>query len=165
MDMVERPDFVHRWSQRQLDAAIQRAIAMANAGVDAFYIGETFGQLMSPQLFADLVDVTFDMGRVFHEKLTDAEDFQPLHVPQCNIVAFRHIPDELRDAPPERLGKFQLDLRREIIQSGEFYIVPTKQNGIGALRTVIIKPLTTPEHLNALMKTLREKGRKLLAAQ
>ena len=118
--------------------------------------------LFGEQLFADLVDVTFDMGRVFYEKLTEAEDFQPLHVPQCNIVAFRHIPDELRDAPAERLGAFQLDLRREIIQSGEFYIVPTKQDGIGALRTVIINPLTTPAHLDLLIDTLREKGRTLL---
>ncbi|MEE8450323.1 MAG: pyridoxal-dependent decarboxylase [Thermoguttaceae bacterium] len=118
--------------------------------------------LFGEQLFADMVDVTFDMGRVFHEKLAEAEDFEPLHVPQCNIVVFRHIPDELRGAPPERLGEFQLELRRAIIQSGEFYIVPTQRDGIGALRTVIINPLTTPEHLDVLMETLREKGRMLL---
>jgi len=120
--------------------------------------------LFGEQLFADMVDVTFDMGRIFYEKLGEAEDFQPLHVPQCNIVMFRHIPDPLRDAPPERLGAFQLDLRREIIQSGEFYIVPSRRDGIGALRTVIINPLTTPEHLDRLMETLREKGQRLLAS-
>lgn len=59
-------------------------------------------------------------------------------------------------------GAFQLELRREIVRSGEFYIVPTQRDGIGALRTVIINPLTTPEHLDTLMETLREKGRRLL---
>ena len=118
--------------------------------------------LFGGQLFADMVDVTFEMGRVFHEKLTAAEDFQPLHVPQCNIVAFRHVPEPLRDASQQRLGAFQLELRRAIIQSGEFYLVPSKRDGIGALRVVIINPLTTPEHLDLLLETLREKGRLIL---
>ncbi len=118
--------------------------------------------LFGRQLFADMVDVTFDLGRQFYEKLAEAPDFEPLHEPQCNIVAFRHIPDELRDAPDERLGKFQLDLRREIIESGEFYIVPTTANGVGALRVTVINPLTTADHLDSLLATLREKGRALL---
>lgn len=54
MDMVERPEIVKAWTARQLEASIQRAIAMARLGVDAFYIGETFGQFMSPEQFSDL---------------------------------------------------------------------------------------------------------------
>lgn len=118
--------------------------------------------LFGKSLFADLVDLTFDMGRVFYEKLAEAPDFEPVHEPQCNIVAFRHIPSELREAPAERIGRFQLDLRREVIQSGEFYIVPTMANGAGALRVTIINPLTTPDHLDHLLATLRETGRRLL---
>ena len=123
--------------------------------------GESWS-LFGPQLFADMVDVTFDLGRRFYEKLTDASDFEPLHEPECNIVAFRHVPESLRAAPADRLGKFQLDLRREIIESGEFYIVPTKKDGVGALRVAIINPLTTLDHLDLLMDTLREKGQSLL---
>ena len=117
-----------------------------------------FGQ----QLFADMVDVTFELGGVLHEKLTRADDFHPLHEPQCNIVAFRHIPPQLRDATAETLGDFQLDLRREVVRSGKFYIVPTKRDGIGALRTTIINPLTTPQHLDQLLDTLRQEGQRLL---
>ena len=119
-----------------------------------------FGQ----RLFADLVDVTFDMGRLLYEKLAAAADFEPLHEPQCNIVAFRHVPDALRDAPSDRLGAFQLDLRREIIRSGEFYIVPTEKEGVGALRVTVINPLTTPDDLDRLMDALREQGRRLLSS-
>ncbi|MGH7202251.1 MAG: pyridoxal phosphate-dependent decarboxylase family protein, partial [Planctomycetaceae bacterium] len=117
--------------------------------------------LFGRQLFADMVDVTFDMGRVFHEKLRAAPDFEPLHEPECNIVVFRHIPEALRDAPPDRLGQFQLDVRREVIRSGEFYLVPTKNDGVAALRVTIINPLTTPEHLDGLMEALRRHGSRL----
>jgi L-2,4-diaminobutyrate decarboxylase len=118
--------------------------------------------LFGRQLFADMVDVTFALGRSFYERLSEEEDFVPLHEPQCNIVAFRHIPPELHDASGERMGAFQLELRRRLIESGEFYIVPTKHEGVGALRVTIINPLTTPAHLDRLMDALRHQGRELL---
>ena len=121
--------------------------------------------LFGRQLFADMVDVTFAMGHTFYEKLLAADDFVPLHEPQCNIVVFRHIPAALREAPAEEVGAFQLELRRRLIESGEFYIVPFKGDGIGALRVTIINPLTTPAHLDDLMDALRRHGRELLADQ
>jgi L-2,4-diaminobutyrate decarboxylase len=117
--------------------------------------------LFGPQLFADLVDITFSMGRLFYEKLSSAPDFVPLHDPQCNIVVFRHIPEALRRAPSDVLGRFQFELRRRIIESGQFYIVSTKLDGVGALRVTIINPLTMPEHLDLLLDTLRQAGRQL----
>ncbi len=117
--------------------------------------------LFGPQLFADMVDVTFDLGRTLYEKLSAAEDFVPLHEPECNIVAFRHVPEALRNAPPEVLGRFQFELRRRVIESGEFYIVSAKIDDVGAIRVTIINPLTTPEHLDQLLETLRTVGRKL----
>ncbi len=118
--------------------------------------------MFGPQLFADMVDITFDLGQTFYRKLLAAPDFQPLHEPQCNIVVFRHVPDALRDASPERLGRFQLQLRRRLIESGEFYIVSTSLDGIGALRVTIINPLTREEHLDRLLDALRENGKALL---
>jgi L-2,4-diaminobutyrate decarboxylase len=117
--------------------------------------------MFGPQLFADLVDVTFSMGRVFYDKLSAAADFVPLHEPQCNIVAFRHLPAALRDAPPERLDRLQLEIRRRIIESGEFHIVSTRLDGVGALRVTIINPLTRPEHLDRLMDAIREAGQQI----
>ena len=43
------------------------------------------------------------------------------------------------------LGRFQLDLRRQVIESGRFYIVSTQIDGVGALRVTIINPLTTAD--------------------
>jgi len=118
--------------------------------------------MFGPQIFADMVDVTFDMGQTLYEKLCAAPDFEPIHEPECNIVVFRHVPDSLRDASLERLGQFQLDLRRRLIESGEFYIVSTNIEGVGALRVTIINPLTTPDHLDRMLEALREKGTEVL---
>ncbi|MHB8863849.1 MAG: pyridoxal phosphate-dependent decarboxylase family protein [Pirellulaceae bacterium] len=133
----------------------KRAAAFGLWGVWAM-----FGQ----QLFTDLVDVTFELGQIFYEKLRAASDFEPVHEPQCNIVVFRYMPHELLDASPEQWGRFQLELRRRVIESGDFYIVSTKIDGVGAMRTTIINPLTTPEHLDQLLDTIRRHGRELLAA-
>jgi len=114
------------------------------------------------QLFADLIDVTFDMGRTFYELLSDAPDFVPLHEPQCNIQVFRYVPDALRDAPLDRLGQFQLELRRRVIESGEFYLVPSMADGAGALRVTIINPLTTEDDLRGLLECLRDFGDNLV---
>lgn len=117
--------------------------------------------MFGPGLFGDMVDVTFDLGRRFFEMLEDADDFEPLHDPQCNIVVFRHIPERLRDATPEELGRFQLELRRSVIKSGRFYLVPTSKDGSGALRVTLINPLTTENELRELLAVLRETGRSL----
>ncbi len=118
--------------------------------------------LFGAQLFADLVDVTFDLGRQLHEILVETDDFQPLHEPQCNIVAFRYVPRELRNAPPERIDAFQLRLRRAVIESGEFYLVQTRLDGRSVLRTTLINPLTTPDDLRELLGSLRRFGRRML---
>lgn len=115
--------------------------------------------LFGPQLFADLVDVTFALGKTFYEKLQAAPDFVPLHEPQCNIVVFRYVPERLRDAPADVLGRFQMDLRRAVIESGRFYIVSTQIDGVGALRVTIINPLTTPADLDDLLETIRQAAR------
>ena len=127
----------------------------------------TFGlwgtwSLFGRGLFADLVDVTFDLGQQLHRRLEEADDFTPLHHPECNIVVFRHVPPELRDAPPERLGEFQLELRKRVVRSGRFYIVPTAAEGTAALRATLINPLTTGDHLDELLETLRVQGQALL---
>jgi len=114
------------------------------------------------KLFADIVETTFAMARTFYEMLRDADDFEPLHEPMCNILMFRYLPAQLRDASLERLGSFQLELRRHLIESGRFYIVPGKWDGHGALRAVVMNPLTTASHLQALMNALREEGQRLL---
>ena len=121
--------------------------------------------LLGPQIFADMVDVTIDTALRFYEMLEDAEDFETLHVPQCNIVAFRYLPANGRVMAPENVDEFQLRLRRRVIESGEFYLVQSRIDGRPVLRTTIMNPLTTPDDLRELMECLRRQGRELLAGQ
>jgi len=77
-------------------------------------------------------------------------------------VVFRHIPSRLLGAPPAVVGEFQRTLRRRVIESGDFYLVATNIDGHAALRCTLINPLTTPDHLDALLDTLRATGELLL---
>lgn len=114
--------------------------------------------LFGRQIFADLVETTFGLGRRFYEMLRDAPDFEPLHEPECNIVAFRYRPESLRDADAAAIGEFNRRIRRRLIESGEFYIVQTNLDGAGALRVTIINPLTTPADLEDLLDAIRRAG-------
>ena len=118
--------------------------------------------LFGPQLFADLVDVTFDLAQQFHAMLRVADDFEALHEPECNIVAFRYLPRELQDAPTEQIDAYQLRLRRAVIESGEYYLVPNRIDGRSVLRTTMMNPQTTADDLRGLMDCLRSHGKRLL---
>jgi L-2,4-diaminobutyrate decarboxylase len=120
--------------------------------------------LFGPQLFADLVDVTFDLAQQFHAMLSEADDFEPLHEPECNIVAFRYLPSELRDARAEEIDAVQLRLRRAVIESGEYYLVPNRIDDRSVLRTTMMNPQTTADDLRGLLDCLRRHGKRLLGA-
>jgi L-2,4-diaminobutyrate decarboxylase len=118
--------------------------------------------LLGPQIFADMVDVTIDLAQKFHAMLVAADDFEPLHEPQCNIVAFRFVPHKLRDQPVEKQDAFQLQLRRAVVESGEFYLVQSRIDGRPVLRTTMMNPLTTEDDLRNLLDCLRRFAAKLI---
>lgn len=118
--------------------------------------------VFGPQLFSDLVDVTFDLGRQFYELLQVADDFMPLHEPQCNIVTFGYRPPQLRDSSSEVRAQFLRETRTRLAHSGKFYLVQTSLNGEAALRVTLINPLTTRAHLRQLLESLRETGEAVL---
>ena len=127
----------------------KRAAAMGLWGVWSM-----FGR----RLFEALVDTTFERARQFYELLEEAHDFEVFCRPECNIVVFRHLPDHLAGRSPEAIDRFQLQLRRTVVESGEYYLVQTNLDGRSYLRSTIINPLTTLEHLRGLLGCLRKQG-------
>lgn len=118
--------------------------------------------LFGSRLFEALVDTTFALSQQFYDLLEGQEDFEPFCRPDCNIVVFRYLPAKLQEQPQEKIDLFQLQLRRAVIQSGDFYLVQTCLDERSYLRTTLINPLTTIEHLRDLLDCLREYGKQLL---
>ncbi len=120
--------------------------------------------LFGSQLFEALVDETFDKGLEFYELLNQQPDFKPFCQPQCNIVVFRYEPTQLETLSEAEADDFQLRLRRKVVESGDYYLVPIQIDGRNYLRTTIINPLTTVEHLGGLLDCLRHHGKALLSS-
>ena len=111
--------------------------------------------ILGDQIFETMVDRTFMLGQTFHQMLSDADDFEPLHEPECNIVAFRFLPETIRSKSPADIDQFQRTLRAQLIRSGSFYIVQTQLNDQAALRVAIMNPVTTSNDLCQLMEAIR----------
>ncbi len=118
--------------------------------------------MFGPSLFEEMVDTTFRIAQEFYELLATAEDFEVCYRPECNIVAFRHLPPRLRDSPRADINRFQAELRRRVIESGSYYLVSSVLDGQNVLRTTIINPVTEKHHLVGLLDALRIAGEKLL---
>lgn len=118
--------------------------------------------LFGEELFEQMVDRTFERGHQLWQLLCEADDFEPLHEPECNIVAFRYLPAGIAAAPVEVQDQFQFDLRTRLIQSGDFYIVQAKLNGRSTLRACVMNPLTTEDDLRELLQALRRHAADLI---
>jgi L-2,4-diaminobutyrate decarboxylase len=115
------------------------------------------------ELFEQLVDRVLQRARELYELLVQQPDFEVLHEPECNILAFRYVPEWLRGADPERQSVWQRAVRTRLIRSGEFYIVQTTLGGLAALRVTVMNPLTTTDDLAELLQAIRRTGAEVLA--
>ncbi len=114
--------------------------------------------VVGEEIFEQLVDHVFNMAHYFWQQLNDAPDFEALHQPECNIVAFRHLPKSVADSDVEVQNRFQRELRTRLIRSGSFYIVQTQLNHLAALRVVLMNPLTTTTDMAELLDEIRRIG-------
>jgi L-2,4-diaminobutyrate decarboxylase len=108
---------------------------------------------MGPQVFADLIDVTFDLAASAWEFLQNQPDFEAPYRPQCNIVVFRHTP---AGVPAAKWNDLNREVRRQLIESGEFYISQTTIDGVAYLRMTVINPLTEMAMIEQLIARVRE---------
>ena len=112
-----------------------------------------------PSLFEDLVDLAIGRARELHALLSAADDFEPLHAPECNIVCFRHVPPRMRGRPAGEISALQADVRRRLTTSGAFYITTTKLEGASCLRVVVMNPRVERRHLEELPDRIRRAAR------
>jgi L-2,4-diaminobutyrate decarboxylase len=108
--------------------------------------------------FGALAEKTVRNTRYLHDRLQAADDFEPMHAPESNILCFRHLPARLRGASDERIDTFQADLRARYNASGRGWITATTLHGRRVIRVTLINPHTEEPHLDALLEGLREEG-------
>lgn len=114
-------------------------------------------------IFRDLVEATFGTTRLIAARMKARPDFELLYEPEANILVFRYVPEQLAGASRDVVGAFQATVRQRLIESGEGYIVPATDGGDTVLRMVIMNPLTTVEHFDAVADALRRHGEVVLA--
>jgi L-2,4-diaminobutyrate decarboxylase len=108
---------------------------------------------------ARLQERTVDNALALHGLLSDAGDFEPAHMPDSNILCFRHLPASRNGRPKEELDALQGRLREAYNASGRGWITTTVLGGRRVLRVTLMNPATELRHLAALLDGLRETGR------
>ena len=108
--------------------------------------------LHGPAFFGRYIDGMFDLAQAFADAIAAAPDFELALRPQSNIVCFRHRPAGLTGA---ELDRRQAEVRQRLIEDGSFYLVQTRLPTGLYLRTTLLNPFTTIEHLAQLLATIR----------
>ena len=106
-----------------------------------------------PGVFSDLIDATFGLADEVWQQLQREPDFEAPFRPQCNILVFRYVPVGRETSQWNDLNR---ELRRRLIESGEFYVSQTTLEGVAYLRMTVINPLTTLATVMALLSRIRE---------
>lgn len=110
---------------------------------------KTYGE----EIFDEFVTRLYDMGHQFGKMLQNDPQFELAIQPVSNIVCFRYIDSNLDTLALNELNK---NIRQNLLEDGEFYIVQTKLRGIHYLRTTIMNPFTTQEHLQQLLEKIKK---------
>jgi L-2,4-diaminobutyrate decarboxylase len=109
--------------------------------------------LHGPAFFGGYVDGTFALSQAFADAIQAAPDFELALRPQANIVCFRHRPPGLPPGP--ELDRRQAEVRQRLIEQGSFYLVQTRLPTGLHLRTTLLNPFTTMDHLMDLLQAIR----------
>ena len=113
-------------------------------------------------LFAELIETTVRTTESLYAKLDSAPDFEPMHVPESNILCFRYLPEGVRGADLATADAFQTEVRERLNASGRAWITATVLDGRRVLRVTLMNPRTTDVHLDAMLTGLREVGSEIL---
>ena len=105
----------------------------------------------------DFVENQYEITRKFYEIIQAHPNFVCPYIPQANILCFRYI--SLASESPTKAkanNDFQLALRNELVNRGNYYITSTELKGVRHLRLTVINPLTQIAHIEGLLNELSE---------
>jgi len=112
----------------------------------------TLLKMYGEEIFDEFVTTLYNLGNVFGEMIKKEQNLELAVVPMTNIVCFRYV---IGDLKADYLNQINTQIRQELIEDGEFYIVQTKLRGIHFLRCTIMNPFTTADHLKDLLEKIK----------
>ncbi len=119
--------------------------------IKVYYLLKKYG----PQIVADYVERQYGLAHQMWDYLGRESDYECAHEPMSNILCFRYIPKN------EDINTINQQIREQILNEGEYYIVSTVLRGEYYLRVTLMNPLTEWQHILSLIQTIREKGANL----
>ena len=119
-------------------------------------------KMYGEEAFDQNVTTLYDLAMDFEQLLKKDDHFELAFEPQSNILCFRYLDAALN---PEELNTLNQAIRQELLEDGEFYLVQTKLRGIHYLRTTLMNPFTTMEHLSQMLEKIKSVAEKLFAKQ
>lgn len=103
------------------------------------------------ELFDSYVTRQYDLAKDFAKMIKEHPDFELATQPMSNILCFR-LNDTSKSV--DQLNTLNAGIRQKLLEDGEYYIVQTKLKGILYLRTTLMNPFTTFNHLKSLLKKI-----------
>lgn len=100
--------------------------------------------------FDDFVTTLYDAGIAFGALVKQQADFELALDPISNIVCFRYTNTQ------SDVNMLNQNIRRSLLEDGEFYIVATTLRGNYYLRTTFMNPFTTEGHTLGLLEKIRK---------
>lgn len=119
-------------------------------------------KLYGEKAFDVYVTRQYDLAKEFASTLKKNDDFELAVEPMSNILCFRYVMSGLSLTESNVLNQ---TIRQQLLEDGEFYLVQTKLNGIHYLRTTLMNPFTTIEHLKSLLEKVKVAAERLLSNQ
>lgn len=105
------------------------------------------------EIFDAFLTNQYNLSLEFADMISQQKDFELAVQPMSNIVCFRFIEDGLADA---ELNRLNANIRQNLLEDGEFYLVQTKLRGEHFLRTTLMNPFTTTNHLWQLLEKIKD---------
>ncbi len=101
------------------------------------------------------VESRHDLALRFAEAIRAESGMELAVTPESNIVCFRYAP---AGYGVEQLNDLNRTVRKEIVKSGEFYLVQTELDGTIWLRTALMNAMTDDDDLQRLINAVKRHG-------
>ena len=113
-------------------------------------------------IFEGYLDRQYDLAHTFADLIRKRSNWELACEPQSNILCFRWVPEGI---PTQILNQINEKIRKKTLEEGRFYIVQTRLKGTLYLRTSLMNPFTSSDHLYELLTYLETLGEASLASE